>query len=528
MKWKDLPIGTRIGALSALLSLLLILMGALSWRAMSTDRAQLDNLIHQAETSQQAVDKARSAQVAFKIQVQEWKNTLLRGGDPTAFAKYRDGFLKEGKVTQQHLTELLELVDAAGGSRNDVTEALQVHQQLMEKYLAALAKYDPATPDQSAHVVDAAVKGIDRAPTAKMDAIVATLQKSMTSHMAEAHEDASSRINRALGMMVALVVVALCVAAVASVVVMRGITTPLHEAVQVATRVADGRLDADFKHVSDDETGQVMTALQRMNTNLSQVVTQVRQAADMVVHASSEIASGNQDLSNRTEIQSSNLQQTASTIDELTSGVRNNAENANQANTLAIKACEVAEQGGQSVQDVVHTMNEIHESSKKIVDIISVIDSIAFQTNILALNAAVEAARAGEQGRGFAVVASEVRALAQRSANAAREIKELITNSVDRVERGSSLVGEAGSTISAAVTAVKQVRDVISEISVAVRDQAEGIAQISESIGVIDSTTQQNAALVEQAAAAASALKQQAEDLVRSVAFFSMTSSTRT
>jgi len=187
----------------------------------------------------------------------------------------------------------------------------------------------------------------------------------------------------------------------------------------------------------------------------------------------------------------------------------------------------VAEQGGHSVQDVVHTMNEIHDSSKKIVDIIAVIDGIAFQTNILALNAAVEAARAGEQGRGFAVVASEVRALAQRSANAAREIKELITASVDRVERGSSLVGEAGTTISAAVDAVKQVRDVIAEISVAVREQAEGIAQISESVSVIDNTTQQNAALVEQAAAAAGALKQQAEDLVRSVAFFSVASSSR-
>jgi len=527
MKWTNLPIGTRIGALSALLSLLLLLVGLLSWHGLSSDREQLNELIHQAETSQQAVDKARSAQVAFKIQVQEWKNTLLRGGDPAAFAKYRDGFLKEGKVTQTHLTALLALVESAGGSRSDVTEALQVHQQLMDKYMAALAKYDPRAADQSAHLVDAAVKGIDRPPTAKLDAIVANLQKSMTARLAQTHDEAVSRFHRILSILAGLIGTALFVAVVASLVVMKGITQPLHQAVLVATRVADGHLDTSVGQTSGDETGQVMTALQRMNTNLSQVVTQVRQAADMVVHASSEIASGNQDLSNRTEIQSSNLQQTASTIEELSSGVRNNAESADQANRLAIKACEVAEQGGHSVQDVVHTMNEIHDSSKKIVDIIAVIDGIAFQTNILALNAAVEAARAGEQGRGFAVVASEVRALAQRSANAAREIKELITASVDRVERGSSLVGEAGTTISAAVDAVKQVRDVIAEISVAVREQAEGIAQISESVSVIDNTTQQNAALVEQAAAAAGALKQQAEDLVRSVAFFSVASSSR-
>jgi methyl-accepting chemotaxis protein len=250
------------------------------------------------------------------------------------------------------------------------------------------------------------------------------------------------------------------------------------------------------------------------------VVSQVREAADMVSHASGEIASGNMDLSSRTETQASNLQQTVATIGQLSTGVQHSADHAAQAESLASKASEVAERGGVVVGDVVQTMNDINASSRKISEIIGVIDGIAFQTNILALNAAVEAARAGEQGRGFAVVASEVRALAQRSANAAKEIKVLINASVECVDRGTNLVGEAGETIASTVQAVRQVRDVVSEISLAAREQATGIDQVSQSISAIDNTMQQNAALVEQAAAAAASLRQQATALQGSVSFF--------
>src|SRR5690606_17437878 len=255
---------------------------------------------------------------------------------------------------------------------------------------------------------------------------------------------------------------------------------------------------------------------------LSEIVGQIRQGSDAISSAASEIAAGNDDLSRRTEQQAASLEETASSMEELTSTVRQNADNARQANQLAIGAAEVAEVGGEVVGRVVTTMTGINESSRKIVDIISVIDGIAFQTNILALNAAVEAARAGEQGRGFAVVASEVRSLAQRSAAAAKEIKTLIDDSVEQVENGSALVGQAGKTMGEIVTSVKRVTDIIADISAASQEQSTGIEQVNQVITHMDEGTQQNAALVEEATAAARSLEQQSQHLVQTVAIFRM------
>jgi len=300
----------------------------------------------------------------------------------------------------------------------------------------------------------------------------------------------------------------------------RSITRPLTRAVKIAEQVAAGDLSARIVSESEDETGQLMRALDEMNRGLQRIVGDVRQGTVAIASASSEIASGNSDLSVRTEEQASSLAQTSSAMSELTRIVRQNAENASQANQLASAASNIASEGGQVVAQVVDTMGAIDASSRKIVDIISVIDGIAFQTNILALNAAVEAARAGEQGRGFAVVAGEVRTLAQRSATAAKEIKTLINESVEKVEQGSKLVSSAGGTMGNVVASVQRVTDIIGEITAASRSQSEGIEEVTRSIHKMDGVTQQNAAMVEESTAASHALANEAKELAVLVAQF--------
>jgi len=306
------------------------------------------------------------------------------------------------------------------------------------------------------------------------------------------------------------------------------IAEPLVEALRVARLVAEGDLTGRVNSGANDETGQLLTALRTMTENLSSIVGKVRQGTDTISAASDEIASGNMDLSSRTEQQAGSLEETASAMEQLTSTVKQNADNARQANELALSASAVAVQGGTVVGQVVETMGSINESSKKIVDIITVIDGIAFQTNILALNAAVEAARAGEQGRGFAVVASEVRSLAQRSSTAAKEIKLLIDDSVTKVEIGSKLVEQAGSTMGEVVTSVKQVTNIVGEISAATQEQSAGLEEINKAIAQMDEATQQNSALVEQAAAAAQSLREQAGHLSQTVTVFKLDARTTT
>ena len=340
--------------------------------------------------------------------------------------------------------------------------------------------------------------------------------------MAASSKSVDAAVAEAGALMLVVAGVAAALGAALAWVITNSITGPIRRAVEVAETVAQGDLRSNIEVNSRDETGQLMAALKRMNEALVSTVSTVRGNADSVATASSQIAQGNVDLSQRTEEQASNLQQTAASMEQLTATVKQNADTARQAAQLATTASSVAARGGDVVGKVVATMEDISASSKRISDIIGTIDGIAFQTNILALNAAVEAARAGEQGRGFAVVAGEVRSLAQRSAEAAKEIKSLIGASVEKVDAGTALVGDAGSTMGEIVSQVRRVSDLIAEISAASIEQTQGIGQIGDAVQQLDQVTQQNAALVEESAAAAESLRQQSAQLAEAVSFFSL------
>jgi methyl-accepting chemotaxis protein len=338
-----------------------------------------------------------------------------------------------------------------------------------------------------------------------------------------AYTASQSRYHNTRIAIVVLLLLAMACGAVLAWAITRSITRPIREAVGVAERVAAGDLSGRIEMRSRrDEAGQLLSALQGMNDNLQRIVAGVRHASESIATGSAQIATGNEDLSQRTEEQASNLQQTAASMEQLTATVQQNSQVAQQVRQISDTATQAASRGGEVVGSVVQTMDEITASSRRISDIIGVIDAIAFQTNILALNAAVEAARAGEQGRGFAVVAGEVRVLAQRSAEAAKEIKHLIGQSVEKVQVGSTLVGEAGRAIADIVTQVGRVNGLIVEISEASVEQSQGIGQIGAAVSQLDQVTQQNAALVEESAAAAESLKQQAERMAQAVAVFKL------
>ncbi|MGJ7527684.1 methyl-accepting chemotaxis protein [Variovorax sp. GB1P17] len=322
--------------------------------------------------------------------------------------------------------------------------------------------------------------------------------------------------------LIALAAFAVALGSVLAWLLTKSIAQPIAEALLIAETVASGDLSQEFETERGGDFGRLLRGMGEMEDTLTDLVTRIKASTDSIAVASRQIAAGNQDLSSRTEQQASSLEQTAASMEELTSTVKQNADNARQANQLAVSASAVAVKGGSVVSQVVDTMGSINDSSRKIVDIIGVIDGIAFQTNILALNAAVEAARAGEQGKGFAVVASEVRSLAQRSAAAAKEIKTLIGDSVEKVAEGSKQVAEAGRTMDEIVGSVRRVTDIMGEITAASQEQTSGIEQINQAITQMDQVTQQNAALVEEASAAAQSLQEQADSLVQAVSTFKL------
>jgi methyl-accepting chemotaxis protein len=442
---------------------------------------------------------------------------IVKSSDPSLAPYFKD----DGVYSASHSAALMKQIDPliAPGEEKELWDRIAVAQKAFGKARDTAVKAK-ADGDQ-----ELANKILDEQFTPASKAYLDGIQELVTMQRTHISATTSALLDQAHDgkrLMIVLTGFAVVLGALSSILLTRGIVRPIREAVEVAETVANGDLTRTIEAHTQDETGALLRALRNMNDSLVRVVAQVRSGTDTIASASSEISSGSLDLSSRTESQASSLEETAAAVEELTGTVRQNADNARQANQLSITASSVAADGGAVVAQVVQTMGSINASSKKIVDIIAVIDGIAFQTNILALNAAVEAARAGEQGRGFAVVASEVRTLAQRSANAAKEIKGLIVDSVEKVESGSKLVDQAGATMEQVVDSIRKVTDIMAEITSASAEQSTGIDQVNQAISDMDASTQHNAALVEESAAAAASLKDQAAKLAQVVSLFNI------
>ena len=510
---KNLSIGTRLGSVFALILLLLLAVTAIGiWRMHSASQMTAA-MVGTKLPNERMVDEW------FKvIEVNAARTTTAwRAADPAEQQDVEAQMKKSSaRATEIQTTLAKTITDPTAKA------ALDKVLDTRKAYTEARAR---VFKEKAAGNLDVAKEIFDKDMAVKREAYLATVARlSETQRTLLDNSGASIADNYASGrrMMIALGAIAVVLAAVCAVLITRSITGPIGEAVRVARAVASGDLTSRITVDSTDETGQLMGALKDMNDNLVTLVTQLRTGTETINTASREIASGNLDLSTRTEEQASSLEETAASMEELTATVKNNAGHAREASALALDASVIAREGGEVVGEVVATMGTINDSSRKIVDIISVIDGIAFQTNILALNAAVEAARAGEQGRGFAVVAAEVRNLAQRSAGAAKEIKQLIGDSVDKVDAGSRLVEKAGTTMNNVVASIGRLSTLVSDISTASGEQQDGIEQVNVAITQMDGITQENAALVEEAAAAAAAMQEQAVQLARLVDTFKL------
>jgi methyl-accepting chemotaxis protein len=504
-------VGTRLGLAFCLVLVITVFLAIIGMARLGALKSASHDLV---EVQVQRSTLAHQWEAGINI---NWVRAVasIRASDATyieALQKDMDATSKEVSEIQKKLASMVQ-DDAGKAAMADIAKSRQA-------YLSArseLLKKKKAGEDVTAQV-DSALRPIAETYLKSL-AVFSQLTEGVLTSRQEETISVGATGQWILGVGAAVAVVLGLALAILST---RSITVPIRRAVASAQAMASGDLASDIRVVGNDETAQVLQALSDMRGNLARIVGSVRQGSQAVATASAEIAQGNNDLSARTEQQASALEQTAASMQELGSTVKQNAESARQANQLASSASTVAIQGGEVVGQVVDTMRGINESSRRISDIIGVIDGIAFQTNILALNAAVEAARAGEQGRGFAVVASEVRALAGRSAEAAREIKNLINASVERVEQGTVLVDKAGETMTEVVSSIRRVTDIMGEISAASNEQNQGVAQVGEAVGQMDKTTQQNAALVEQMAAAAGSLKAQAQELVQTVAVFKL------
>jgi methyl-accepting chemotaxis protein len=511
MKLNDIKVGSRLAlAFGLVLLITAVITGIGVWR--------LQELAH--TTRQLATIDNEKLQLAV-----QWRQTIdlnwvrtraaILDSDTSRIAAWQADMDKTSEVTLASRKRIIELVQTDVGKQliADIDAAREAYRTPRANVMKARKAGEDVTA-----ALERDLKPLAEAYVNSILKLEQRQQAIYDATLKEAEENASS--GRTI--LITGGVLAILLGAAAAFVLSRSITVPLRTAADSARRIADGDLTQPIDTAGRDEAAQLLQALKGMQDSLVRVVSNVRGNAEGVASASAEISQGNNDLSARTEQQASALEETAASMEELSSTVRQNADNAQQANQLAKSASTVATQGGGVVAQVVDTMKGINDSSRKIADIISVIDGIAFQTNILALNAAVEAARAGEQGRGFAVVAAEVRNLAQRSAQAAKEIKELITASVDRVAQGTTLVDQAGVTMAEVVGAIQRVTDIMGEISAASIEQSSGVAQVGEAVTQMDQATQQNAALVEQSAAAASSLKAQAEQMVQAVAVFKL------
>jgi methyl-accepting chemotaxis protein len=507
---KNMKIGTRLVYTFGIVLILMLALCLMVSRQLGHMHENIEDIVKRRNVKQQLVAEIEHG--AYRLAVLLYRSLE----EPTAAGKL--ALVSESRIQSDTNSANYKRVEAM----NDQAESKALFEKIVgvrTAYYNALVPVYTQLENNDSEAARATLTNVLPLQVATLNALdtFAAHEQEVLGQMAA---DSTAAYDSALLTLWSLAALALLVTIGLGFRVTRAIVLPLRRAVGIAQTVAKGDLRLHIEQGADNETGQLFNALKDMNENLQRIVGGVRVSSDIITTASGEIAASNLDLSMRTEEQAGSLEETASAMEQLTSTVRQNADNARQASQLALSASDIAARGGSVVDEVVGTMNSIHESSNKIVDIISVIDGIAFQTNILALNAAVEAARAGEQGRGFAVVASEVRNLAQRSAAAAKEIKLLIDDSVNKVEAGSKLVEQAGLTMSDVVDSVRQVTTIVMEISSASQEQSAGIEQINQAIGQMDETTQQNAALVEQAAAVAQSLQHQADNLATDVAAF--------
>ncbi|HJV84633.1 MAG TPA: methyl-accepting chemotaxis protein [Noviherbaspirillum sp.] len=518
MKLSNLKIGTRLyGGFSAVVLLMIILLSVAYANFSRLGQANFMNIhtyqvLEEVKGMLSSLIDIETGQRGFSLSGRDSSLEPLKAGE-NDFKVHWD---KARSLTSDNPKQQERLTQLFAAQQKWMSDAIDPAIALRRDIESGKAKMDAVVE------LERAAKG--KQAMDSMRVLIADLDKEERQLLGVRAKDAQDLQSLTGSTMIGGGMLGMVLAAVLAVWLTRNITRPMSDAVEMARRVAKGDLTAHINTTATDETGQLIGALCDMNESLARIVAEVRRGTDQIFAASSQISDGNMDLSSRTEQQASSLEETASSMEELTSTVQQNAENARQANTLAMSTSQIAQRGGAVVSEVVSTMGAINESAKKIVDIIAVIDGIAFQTNILALNAAVEAARAGDQGRGFAVVAAEVRNLAQRSAAAAREIKALIGDSVEKVDAGSKLVDQAGTTMEEVVSSVKHVAGIIAEIAAASDEQRNGIEQVNQAITQMDNVTQQNAALVEEAAAAAGAMQDQASSLAEMVALFTIDS----
>ncbi len=507
-------ISTRLLLLVALLSVLLVVVGGIGLFGISQSNGALKTVYEDRTVPSTQIADINRLLLRNRLAIANALNSPMPEAINAAANEVEANITAIGKIWQLYADTAMTAEEAQVAKKFADDRARFVKEALQPVVTALRA-------DDMQAVKILTVEKIRPLFTPVEAGVEALMQIQLTEGKRE-YETSVARQNTIRWIALTSVLLGVLFAALFGLALMRGISRSLKQATLAADAVAHGDLTHPIHPEGNDEVAQLLKSLADMQSSLLKVVSSVRQGSEGVSTASSEIAQGNHDLSARTEQQASSLEETAASMEQLSATVKQNADSARQANQLALSASEVAVKGGEVVGEVVQTMKGINDASRKISDIISVIDGIAFQTNILALNAAVEAARAGEQGRGFAVVAGEVRLLAGRSAEAAKEIKALINTSVARVEEGSALVDRAGTTMSEVVTSIRRVTDLMGEISAASSEQSAGVSQVGEAVTQMDQVTQQNAALVEQMAAAASSLQNQAQDLVQVVSVFKM------
>ncbi|MDY6944174.1 MAG: methyl-accepting chemotaxis protein [Pseudomonadota bacterium] len=513
MSMSNLSVKARLAMTLSLLALAMFCVGLLGLSSLQQSNARMDDMYGNRFKSAVAV----AEMAALRRDNIRALDLALMTGDAAVIAEYRRTRDSNLKVLEDSWATYLALPFGLGEK-----EMADEFQRRGQEYSAIRSRVD-AKLDAGALEEARRLRANEMLPA--VDGLMTAadkLVKMQDQFAAESNEASVDAYHRAVWVAWGSMLLAGAIAAVLGLMLIRSMMNSLTLAVGTAERIASGKLGNRIAITSQDEFGRLLRAMQEMDDKLSDIVGSVRHGADSVGSAARQISSGNDDLSQRTQEQASALEQTASSMEEMTATVKQNADNARQASQLAVGAREQADRGGAVVGRAVGAMSEISDSSKRIADIIDVIDEIAFQTNLLALNAAVEAARAGEQGRGFAVVATEVRALAQRSATAAKEIKDLINDSVGKVKAGTELVDASGRSLTEIVASVKRVADIVAEISAASEEQASGIDQVNTAVTQMDTTTQQNAALVEESAAASKAMEQQAQALVEKVSFFSV------